>query len=60
MPYPTVSRITLDELANFLEHFQPHQVVDLGSALIHVGTNDHSGPMLLVNTICGQAAKVLL
>jgi hypothetical protein len=60
MPYPNVSRITLDELADLLENFQPTQVVDLGSAMLHVGVNLYSGPVLLINTVCGKAARVKL
>lgn len=60
MPNPNLSRISLEELAELLTNFEATQVVDLGSVMLHIGINLREGPMLLVNTVCGQAAMMLL
>ncbi len=58
--FPEVDEISVQELADTLEHLEVRQVLDLGTTLLHIGVHVYRGPMCLVSTMSGRAARLSL
>lgn len=51
---PTMEMIDLHQAGDMLEAMTITQTIDVGHAIVHIGTDEHGRRVVLVNDCCGQ------